>query len=237
MLPTDVSPQLPLALGLPDRASFETYYPGPNAAAVAMLRGERAAGGSFLYGAEGVGKTHLLQAACRDAGEDRAVYLPLAQAVDWPVEMLQGLESMRLVAVDDLQAIAGHGPWQEAMFHLFNRVREAGGRLLFAARDKPDALGLTLPDLVSRLQWGLVLRLQDLDDGDKVAALAQRARHRGFELPVETGRYLIARCPRNLTYLFELLDRLDQASLMAQRRLTVPFIRQVLEADPPPSCG
>ncbi len=88
-----------------------------------------------------------------------------------------------------------------------------------------------MSDLVSRLQWSLVLRLQDHDDAQKMAGLRFHAQLRGLELPEETARYLLAHYPRELSFLFRLLDRLDQASLMAQRRLTVPFVRQILQQD------
>ncbi len=234
-MPVNVSPQLALAIGLDDRLSFEGFHAGPNAQAVALAQASVSGVGDdvgvYFYGPRGTGKSHLLQAACRAAGERAAVYLPLADALAWRPEVLQGLETMSLVAVDDLQVLAGHADWQEALFHLFNGVRESGGRMLFAATVKPADLGFGLADLVSRLQWGLVLRLQELDDSDKLAALRLRARQRGLDLPLETAQYLLAHCPRDLTYLCSLLDRLDEASLAAQRRLTIPFIREVLAAD------
>ncbi|RFA30435.1 DnaA regulatory inactivator Hda [Alkalilimnicola ehrlichii] len=234
MLPPKLSPQLALDLGLDDSASFTSYYPGPNAEALAAVRACALGTGEsnlFLYGDKGLGKTHLLQAACRAAAGEGAlaVYLPLADALTWSLQVLEGLETMSLVAVDDVHLLRQHQDWQVALFHLFNSVRDAGGRLLFAAQDKPGDLGFSLPDLVSRLQWGLVLRLQDLDDEEKLAGLCFRAHQRGLELPRETAQYLLARFPRDMAYLFDTLDRLDQASLAAQRRLTIPFIRQVLQ--------
>jgi DnaA-homolog protein len=234
MLPPTHAPQLALDIGLDDRAGFESYYPGPNEQVLAAVRacaegsGERAL---YIHGASGLGKTHLLQAACRSAaaGGQRAGYVPLADALAWSVQLLEGLAALDLVAVDDLQLVAGRAEWEEALFHLFNSVREAGGRLLFAASVRPAELGLALPDLLSRLQWGLVLRLREPADEDKVASLRLRAAQRGLELPSDVAHYLMARCPRDLGYLFTLLDRLDQASLMAQRRLTLPFVREVLD--------
>lgn len=230
----DLVPQLPLDIGLDPGASFESYYAGANAQAVAAVAAlARGDGDGFVYlqGEAGLGKTHLLQAACRSASEAgaAAAYLPLAQARSWSPEVLEGLEAMAVVALDDLEAVAELPEWQEALFHFYNRLRDAGGRLLVAARARPAELGYTLPDLVSRLQWGLLLRLQDLSDADKLQSLQLRARQRGLELPTETAQYLLVRAPRRLSALFALLDRLDEASLVAQRRLTIPFVKQVLE--------
>lgn len=227
-------PQLALDMRLEPGTSFASYFVGANGEVVEAVRALAEGRGEpaiFLYGSDGLGKSHLLQAACRvaaDLGEPVA-YLPLREAVQWSPSVLEGLEALSLVALDDLDAVAGLAEWQEALFHLFNRLRAAGQRLLMAAERRPGELGLSLNDLVSRLQWGLVLRLQDHDDVQKAAGLHFHARLRGLELPEETVRYLLVHCPRELPSLFRLLDRLDQASLIAQRRLTVPFVRQVLQ--------
>lgn len=227
-------PQLALDMRLDPGTTFSSYFAGANGEAVDAVKALAEGCGEtvlFLYGSRGLGKSHLLQAACRlvaDRGE-RVAYLPLAEAVRWPSAMVEGLEAMSLVALDDVDAVAGSPEWEEALFHLFNRLRATEHRLLLAAPHRPADLGLSLSDLVSRLQWGLVLRLQDHDDAQKMASLHFHAQLRGLELPEETGRYLLAHYPRELPFLFRLLDRLDQASLMAQRRLTVPFVRQILQ--------
>ena len=224
--------QLPLGIRLREDATFEGYYPGPNHEAVEVLRaGTKGPGATpvYLWGAKGTGKSHLLQAACQVMGEQGApaAYLPLAELP--APDVLEGMENVPLVCLDALECVAGREEWEEVIFHLFNRVLDAGGRLLIAARARPGELGLCLPDLVSRLGWGVMLRLQPLDDEEKVAALALHAQRRGLALPAEVGRYLIRRESRDLPALIGLLDRLDLASMAAQRRLTVPFVREVLE--------
>src|SRR5690554_255101 len=209
----DFLPQLALDIRLGSGVSFEGFYPGANEQALTVVR-ELAAGRGepflYLHGAAGLGKSHLLQAACQAAARDGAAvaYLPLSEAAQWSPEVLDGLESLSLVAIDDLQCVADKPEWQEALFHLYNRLRDASARLLVAADRRPAELGLALPDLVSRLQWGLVLRLEDLDDQQKLEGLRFRARCRGFELPQETAQYLLAHYPRQLGTLFGLLDRL-----------------------------
>jgi DnaA family protein len=227
--------QLALDMRLEPGTSFASYFVGANGEAVDAVRALAEGRGEpvlFIYGGRGLGKSHLMQAACRVAADlgDPVAYLPLRDAVQWSPDMLEGLEEMTLVALDDIDAIAASAAWQEAVFHLFNRLRTAGHRLLMTAERRPADVGLTLNDLVSRLQWGLVLRLHDHDDAQKAAGLHFHARLRGLELPEETVRYLLVHCPRELPSLFRLLDRLDRASLMAQRRLTIPFVRQVLQS-------
>lgn len=226
--------QLPLGLQLRSSARFSNFVPGANAELLTQLK-QVAEGGAgsqvFCWGAEGTGKTHLLQACCQFAAtcEHTAVYLSLADFHQLAPELLNGWDVYRLVCLDDFEAIAGRPDWEEAVFHLYNRVQQAGGSLVVSAAVSPTGLDLHLPDLASRLAAGLVYQLQRLDDAQSLAALTLRAQQRGFDLPEETGRYLLRRLPRNLPALMGMLERLDNASLAAQRRLTVPFVKTVLD--------
>ncbi len=103
-----------------------------------------------------------------------------------------------------------------------------------AARSPPALLQWALADLGSRCAAGAILALRALDESEQQEALQLRARLRGLELPQETSRWLQRRFPRDMRRLYGLLDALDEAALAAQRRLTVPFIREVLARDPQP---
>src|SRR5690606_15984203 len=107
----------------------------------------------YLCGARGQGLSHLLQASCHEAArhQQTAVYLPLSELLNESPEMLHGLEALSLICIDDLQCLGASRAWEEAVFHLYNRVRDADGTLILAAKDLPQALPLQLPDLVSRL--------------------------------------------------------------------------------------
>ena len=100
--------------------------------------------------------------------------------------------------------------------------------MLVSATRPPGRLPFELADLRSRLGWGLTCKLNELEDTDKVQALLLSARRRGIPLSMEVAQYILSRCPRDLATLFEILDRLDQASLSAKRRLTIPFLREQL---------
>lgn len=228
--------QLPLGVRLRDDATFANYYPGANAAALGYVERlcEADAGWAesliYLWGGAGVGRTHLLQAAClrfEQLGEP-AVYLPLAELVEHGPNMLDNLEQFELVCLDDLDAVAGLSDWEEALFHLFNRLRDSGRRLLLAASSSPRELPVKLADLQSRLTLALVFQLQSLSDEDKLRALQLRASRRGLHLSDEVGRFILTRGERSMSALFELLERLDQASLQAQRKLTIPFLKEIL---------
>lgn len=229
-----LSPQLTLGLSLKDEATFENFYLGKNIEIINQLKmtvkgdGEKIV---YLCGSRGQGCSHLLQACCHDASQQQitSVYLPLANLISLSPEILKGLESLELICVDDIHVIAGHKEWEEAIFHLYNRVYDAKGSMIIAAHDLPKAIHLTLPDLISRLAWGIIYQLHPLTDAEKLSVLMMRANRRGISLSEEVGKYILTHCPRHMGTLFAALDALDKASLAAQRRLTIPFVKEVLE--------
>jgi len=227
--------QLVLPLRLADHAVFASFLDAGNETLVATLAGIAAgdAGqGCWLWGATATGKTHLLQAVCESAG-DRSVYLPLKTLAEAGPGMLDGLATRELVCIDDLDQVAGANDWDVALFNLFNDMQEAGGQLIVAARAAPRECGFALADLASRMSRLPVFQVNVLDDAQRVAALQLRARHRGLELPDESAAYMLKRSRRDMASLYELLDKLDLEALRAQRRLTIPFVRDVLQQDLP----
>jgi DnaA family protein len=225
--------QLPLSLQLRASARFSSFVPGADGELLRQLQriaAGTASGPLYCRGPGGSGKTHLLQACCHasDSAGRPAAYLSLREPGRLAPAVLAGWESFSLVCLDDIDAIAGASQWEEALFHLYNRLLECGQQLVVSAVAAPARAGFELPDLVSRLSAGLVYQLHPLDDDASLEALRRRARQRGFELPDDTGRYLLRRLPRDLPALMDLLERLDRASLAAQRRLTVPFVKSVL---------
>jgi DnaA-homolog protein len=228
--------QLPLSLRWPRRQRFEHFHAGVNAVAVAAVRElatEKGAPWLYLSGPSGSGKSHLLLAACQAASEaGRTVqYLPLKALKDH-ASVIRGVAGSEFLALDDLDALAGQPDAEHALFDLYNRARAEGTALLFAAEMVPAQLSLTLPDLRSRLGACTQFALKPLDDAERREVLKQQAALRGIELDDAVLDWLFARYVRDLGALLDLLDRLDQASLAAQRRITVPFLRAFLREQP-----
>lgn len=227
--------QLPLGVTLANRRSFANFVAGPNAGALAVLRdllGAGQGGVVYLWGASGTGKSHLLEACCNDASlrDRRVAYVPLRDSVLEPA-MLSGLADIELLCIDDVDRVAGDRRWEEALFHLYNQAELAGSPMVLAASTAPRTPPWGLPDLASRLTAAVVWRLRALDDAARREALKLHARERGFVLPDEVVTYVMKRHKRDMVSLVEFLDRLDRSSLAAQRRVTVPFVKALLEND------
>lgn len=232
--PAGTDRQLPLAFSRLDIYDFASYLPGANGDAVERLLNTalgRGAKNIYLWGKQGAGKSHLLQAACKLAAADQrpCAYVPLALLGDARPEILASLDELSLVCMDDLDAVAGKDEWEVAMFNLFNRLKDADIPLVMSARNSPSGIPICLPDLKSRLAWDLSFRLRPMDESLKMIALKRRAEARGFALSDSVMEYLIRRVNRDTHNLFRWLDRLEVHSLVAQKKLTVPFVKRILE--------
>ncbi|MEO7064342.1 MAG: DnaA regulatory inactivator Hda [Dokdonella sp.] len=225
--------QLPLALCWPAHQRFESFVCGPNGVALDLLRvASRIPDASWLYvaGAVGSGRTHLLIAVCAAANEGgrSAQYLSMATLPARRAEAIRGFGGSELLAIDDVDAIAGDRDAEHALFDIYNRCRAEHTTLVFAATAAPAQVAIGLPDLVSRLSACTQIVLKPLGEDERRALLRERALARGIELDDSVLDWLFARGKRDLGSLFEVLDRVDRASLAAKRRVTVPFLRGLL---------
>lgn len=224
--------QLPLGVELPQTATLEAFVGITNAHAHAAITAFIGGQGTRLYvhGPRATGKTHLLQATCRAASEQgkRCAYVPLQQMAEQAPNLLSGMQILDYVCLDDVGAIAGNREAEIALIGLIDGLHAHGGRLLVCDRYPVAELPLKLADLASRLSWCSTHTLSELDDADKEQLLMSGAAQRGLELPTASARYLLRRVDRDVPSLVDALARLDSASLAAQRRLTIPFVRQVL---------
>lgn len=229
--------QLTLAIAPRPEADFSHYLPGPNGEALAAIAEWAAGRGDpflYLFGASGSGKTHLLQAACREATRQGriAMYLPLGHPALTP-EALEAVERADHLAVDEIQSRADDPGWEQALFGAYNRLRDAGRRLLVAADVPLAELPIALPDLRSRLGWGPAYRLRLLGEGDCALLVRQAAERRGLRLTEAAVAFIMRRSPRDPRALLDLLDELDRLCLRHQRRPSVWLLRRLLGPDQP----
>lgn len=232
-----MSQQLPLPVQLPDDETFASFVEGDNALLLQHLGGLLSPQRfdlpflTFISSAGGEGKSHLMYAMCHACLEQGIshIYLDLHQHREFTSDVLTGLEQMDIVCLDNVQAIADEHDWQVSLFDLINRVREHQRcRLVLSADAAPQQLPLTLPDLASRLTWGVYFSLTPLNDEQRSEVLEMRAQQRGLSMPPEVSRFLLNHLQRDMRSLMQALDTLDQQSLQAQRKLTVPFVKTAL---------
>jgi len=225
--------QLPLQFEFRANQTFEDFFPGNHSEVLNHLLnasvglGERQV---FIWGLSGLGKSHLLQACCHRAQNAglSSFYFSLS-ALELPdPELLTGLEMFDVVCFDNMEQIAGNTAWEEAFFNFFNRHRDQDHSLIMSANCAPNQIAIQLPDLKTRLNWGLTLKLQPLSDNDKIKALIFKADKMGFQISTQVGHFLLTHYERDLPSLWALLTKLDQASLAAKRKLTIPFLKQIL---------
>ena len=226
--------QLPLPIHQSDDETLENFYAENNLLLLNSLQKnflQLHQQFFYLWGNKGSGKSHLLKGVCQHylAQQRPALYVPLNKAQYFSPAVLENLEQQALVCLDDLQAVIGNAEWEVAIFDLINRVRETGRTLLIMSADQsPANLPVQLPDLASRLTWGEGYQLAPLNDHQKIEVLQKAAYQRGIELPDETANFLFKRLERDMKTLFNALEKLDQASLQAQRKLTIPFVKEIL---------
>lgn len=227
--------QLPLPIHQLDDDTLENFYSDNNLLLLNSLRSNFAQLHQpffFIWGQPSSGKTHLLKAVSNDFlwHQRPAIYVPLKQSHHFSPAVLDNLEYQEAVCLDDIQQVIANPEWEEAIFDLINRIKERGKTLLLISANQPvKSLNIQLADLVSRLNWGETYQLQPLQDQQKILVLQQKAQQKGIELPLDTANFLLKRLARDNHTLFSVLEHLDKASLQAQRKLTIPFVKEILD--------
>ncbi len=225
--------QLPLQFEFQSNQNFVSFFPGNNVESVKHLL-DFVTGGQeqqiYLYGEAGLGKTHLMQACCQKAREyDKSIfYYCFDRDSLRDPNMLEGLEGLDIVCLDNIEQIAGLKDWEQSIFNFYNRHRDNGKQLLASADCQPQNLPFQLPDLKTRLAWGLTLKLQPMNEEQMVKALSHKAKYMGIDLAENVSAFLLLHYARDLPALWALLEKLDHASLAAKRKLTIPFLKQIM---------
>lgn len=230
--------QLTLSVQLPDDETFHSFHTLNNEAALKQLThfittpydNDNAIKSLYLFGLSGVGKSHLLHASCAYATEKKltSVCLSFSELKDLSVELLEGLEYIDLVCLDNVDLIVGNNKWEQAIFDLFNRLIEHNKKIIISGNDSVSHMNFSLPDLASRLRWGYTEQIKPMQDEDKLGVIQYRAQQRGLSLPDEVAKFLLNRTSRNMVDLIKALDTLDKASIKQQRKITIPFIKDIL---------
>ena len=223
--------QLPLGITTDREATFENFFTTEsNQQILSHLKHFLSGDEPFIYiwGEQSSGVTHLLSAVQMQSLNTQ--YLPMKELLPYPPESITDtLEQMDLICIDDIEVVAGNTAWETALFHLYNRLMLNQKKILVGSHFSPRQLPLQIADLQSRLQYGLVFKIEVLSNEEKISAMQMRAKRLGLNLSEEVANYLILRLQRSASTLFAALNQLDSASLAEQRKLTIPFAKKVLE--------
>tara|TARA_B100000959_G_scaffold198561_1_gene207708 strand:- start:1560 stop:2201 length:642 start_codon:yes stop_codon:yes gene_type:complete len=210
--------------------TFETFYSSPNKAVINSIKDDKNKL-IWIAGPQGSGKTHILQATVNymDDHNNRLLYLPMRESKDFTPDILDNLDQFDLIAIDDIENVIGDFFWEEQLLILYEELIHTKSRILVSSSDTPQGLNFKLPDLASRFSLGLVDRLKPMNEGQIIKAISIHATVRGFNLPQDVAKYLISRVPRDVSVLVDIIKLLDYETLSKQRKLTIPFIKTVLD--------
>ena len=222
--------QIPLDVSLSEYMTFETFYLGPNKSVVDSL-GDQKNQLIWVAGLEGFGKTHLLHAFLNSHEHEnkKVLYLPMSESQDFTPDILDNLAQYDLVAIDDIENIIGDMTWEEQLLKFYEDSYSTRNKILITANDTPKGLNFLLPDLSSRFNLALIERLRPMNEDEMIKAILIHSKARGFDLPEDSAKYLINRVPRDVSVLIDMIKLLDYESLSMQRKLTIPFIKTVLD--------
>ena len=214
-----------------NKSSFDSFYTTKlNKQLLFLLKDEALKEDLLIYGAKDSGKTYLLQALCNQFNNQgkSSFFLPMRQAIELSVDILDSLENIELVCIDGLESLVGNKVWEIGLFNLINRSFNSNNRLIFTSANNIDGMNFELKDLDSRLRKIQSHELHSLADDDIFYALKHIANLRSIELGFKEAQYLLTYADRNISDLVKILESLDQLSMEMKRRITIPLIKEVI---------
>lgn len=220
--------QLLLDILPPASPTLENFLPGQNVELLQLLQrivaGQEREHFTYIWGETGCGKSHLLQALVQamTRQELNVAFFSCQAQTDFVVG-----DDIDCVLVDDVEHLDVAS--QINLFNLYNQIRDEGQVFLLVSGPLAPAQLNLRQDLVTRLGWGLVYRVHELTDEDKIQAMKHYAASSGFDLPQEICNYLLSHERRDLPSLIGTLDALGRYSLANKRQITVPLLRELLQ--------
>ena len=214
-----------------NKSSFDSFYASKlNKHLLSLLQNNTFKDDLLIFGTKDSGKTYLLQALCNHFSNQgkSSFYLPMKQAKELSVDILESLESMELVCIDGIESIVGNKVWEIGLFNLINRSLNSKNRLIFTSSKNIDVMNFELKDLDSRLRKIQSHELYALADDEILSALKHIANLRSIELGSKEAQYLLTYANRNISDLVQILESLDQLSMEMKRKITIPLIKEVI---------
>ena len=223
--------QLPLNISLDSSATLDSFYVGENIELLErLMKLTKKNNLIFISGNQGAGKSHLAQAVCNEISspnDQSCVYLPLNNSQLTPAILL-GLSQIDLVCLDNIESIANNHQWQVGLFNLYNEIKDTGNNLIIFSDRSPVHLGLSLKDLESRLSAMSIFKLKNINEENLIHFIIEQGENLGMQVSLDVATFILNRSERSILELKTIIKTLDEQSLAHQRRITIPFVKDIL---------
>ena len=227
--------QLIFPFQINQKASFESFFCSPDnielMSRLADLLVSKNADELIINGAEGSGKSFLMQAICNELSSSgkQFAFMPMNKAINMGVEIFQNLASLNAVCIDDLQLILSREEWETALFNLINECQQSNCSLILSFGGNQSLEDITqLPDLLSRIKRMEFMKLQAVQDECLNQALDFVSQQLGINLEKAELEFLLKHQTREFSLLVDNLMVLDKQAASLKRKITIPLIKETL---------
>jgi len=227
--------QLIFPFQINQKASFESFFCSPDnielMSRLADLLVSKNADELIINGAEGSGKSFLMQAICNELSSSgkQFAFMPMNKAINMGVEIFQNLASLNAVCIDDLQLILSREEWETALFNLINECQQSNCSLILSFGGNQSLEDITqLPDLLSRIKRMEFMKLQAVQDECLNQALDFVSQQLDINLEKAELEFLLNHQTREFSILVDNLISLDKQAASLKRKITIPLIKETL---------
>ena len=217
------------------KASFASFFCSPDnielMSRLADLVASKKADELIINGAEGSGKSFLMQAICNELSSSgkQFAFIPMNKAINMGVEIFQNLASLNAVCIDDLQLILSREEWETALFNLINECQQSNCSLILSFGGNQSLEDITqLPDLLSRIKRMEFMKLQAVQDEFLNQALGFVSQQLDINLEKAELEFLLKHQTREFSILVDNLISLDKQAASLKRKITIPLIKETL---------
>ena len=217
------------------KASFKSFFCTPDnielMSRLTDLVVSKNADELIINGAEGSGKSFLMQAICNELSSSgkQFAFIPMNKAINMGVEIFQNLASLNAVCIDDLQLILSREEWETALFNLINECQQSNCSLILSFGGNQSLEDITqLPDLLSRIKRMEFMKLQAVQDEFLNQALDFVSQQLDINLEKAELEFLLKHQTREFSILVDNLISLDKQAASLKRKITIPLIKETL---------
>ena len=220
--------QIPINFSFISNRSFDNYVIGEDQFVIRTLKNLANATSPsliFLNGNKSTGKSHLCSALI-ELSQKSICQLNESNILEVELDKILAHD---LLIIDDIDQIINNYEIEEKLFSVINDFILNKKNILVTSSEPLNKIKFELPDLSSRLKWDQVLIIPELTDNDKIKVLQKNSKERGWILSDNVCDYIMSHYKRDLFFLCNCVKSLDQASLALKKKITIPFIKNIMK--------